>query len=35
MPASDLANLSELLGIAKCFALIRQHRWPADVRPRL
>ena len=32
MPASDLVNLSELMDDAKCFALVRQHRWPEGVR---
>ncbi len=32
MAASDLVNLSGLLGDAKCFALVRQHRWPTGVR---
>ena len=32
MPASDLVNLSGLLDDAKCFALVRQHRWPEGVR---
>ena len=32
MPASDLVNLSGLLDDAKCFALVRQHRWPERVR---
>jgi transposase-like protein len=32
MPASDLVNLSGLLDDAKCFALVRQHRWPKGVR---
>ena len=27
MPASDLVNLSGLMDDAKCFALVRQHRW--------
>ena len=30
--ASDLVNLSALLDDAKCFALVRQHRWPEGVR---
>src|SRR5215217_9014272 len=29
---SDLVNLSGLLDDAKCFALVRQHRWPDGVR---
>jgi transposase-like protein len=29
---SDLIRLSALLDDAKCFDLIRQHRWPAGVR---
>jgi transposase-like zinc ribbon protein len=32
MPAIDLINLSALLDDAKCFALVRQHRWPEGVR---
>jgi len=32
MAASDLINLSGLIDDAKCFALVRQHRWPEDVR---
>ena len=32
MPASDSVNLSGLMDDAKCFALVRQHRWPAGVR---
>ncbi len=32
MAASDLVNLSGLLEDAKCFALVRQHRWPEGVR---
>ena len=32
MAASDLVNLSGLLDDAKCFALVRQHRWPDGVR---
>ena len=32
MVASDLVNLSGLLDDAKCFALVRQHRWPMGVR---
>jgi len=32
MAASDLINLSALLDDAKCFALVRQHRWPEGVR---
>ena len=32
MAASDLVNLSSLLDDAKCFALVRQHRWPEGVR---
>jgi transposase-like protein len=32
MPASELVNLSGLLDDAKCFALVRQHRWPELVR---
>ncbi len=32
MAASDLVNLSALLDDAKCFALVRQHRWPEGAR---
>jgi len=32
MTAPDLANLSDLLDNAKCFAFVRQHRWPEGVR---
>src|SRR3954468_18948302 len=32
MPASALVNLSGLLDDAKCFAMVRQHRWPERVR---
>ena len=32
MAASDLDNLSALLDDAKCFAFVRQHRWPEGVR---
>jgi len=32
MATSDLVNLSALLDDAKCFALVRQHRWPKGVR---
>jgi transposase-like protein len=32
MPASDLVNLSGLLDDAKCFAMVRQLRWPEGVR---
>jgi len=28
MAASNLVNLSGLIDVAKCFALVRQHRWP-------
>ena len=31
MPAPDLVNLSALIDDAKCFALVRQHRWPEGV----
>jgi hypothetical protein len=31
MAASDLVNLSGLLDDAKCFALVREHRWPDGV----
>jgi transposase-like protein len=32
MTAPDLVNLSTLIDDAKCFALVRQHRWPEGVR---
>jgi len=32
MAASDLVNLSGLMDDAKCFAFVRQHRWPDGVR---
>jgi len=32
MAASDLINLSGLMDDAKCFAFVRQHRWPEGVR---
>jgi transposase-like protein len=32
MTSTPLLNLSALLDDAKCFALIRQHRWPDGVR---
>jgi len=32
MPALDLINLASLIDDAKCFNLIRQHRWPDGVR---
>ena len=32
MAAPDLANLSTLIDDSKCFALVRQHRWPEGVR---
>ena len=32
MTASDLVNLSALIDDAKCFALVRQPRWPEGVR---
>jgi hypothetical protein len=31
MAASDLVDLSGLMDDAKCFALVRQHRWPEGV----
>ena len=31
MAAADLVNLSAPLDDAKCFALVRQHRWPEGV----
>jgi transposase-like protein len=32
MTATPLVNLSALIDDAKCFALVRQHRWPDGVR---
>ena len=32
MSALDLVNLTSLIDDAKCFALVRQHRWPEGVR---
>jgi transposase-like protein len=32
MAVSDMVNLSGLLDEAKCFDLVRQHRWPDGVR---
>ncbi len=32
MATSDLVNLSGLMDDAKCFAFVRQHRWPEGVR---
>ena len=32
MITADLVNLAFLLDDAKCFALVRQHRWPEGVR---
>ncbi len=32
MTAPDLVNLSGLMDDAKCFAFVRQHRWPEGVR---
>src|SRR5256885_7510756 len=32
MAAPDLVNLASLIDDAKCFALVRQHRWPEGVR---
>jgi transposase-like protein len=32
MGAPDLVNLTSLIDDAKCFALVRQHRWPEGVR---
>src|ERR687884_362977 len=31
MTAPDLVNLSALIDDAKCFALVRRHRWPEEV----
>ena len=32
MATSDLVDLSGLMDDAKCFALVRQRRWPEGVR---
>jgi len=32
MAASNLVNFSGLVDDAKCFALVRMHRWPEGVR---
>ena len=32
MTAPDLVNLSALIDDARCFALVRRHRWPEGVR---
>jgi len=32
MAAPDLVNLSGLMDDAKCFAFVRQHRWPEGVQ---
>jgi transposase-like protein len=32
MAAPNLVNLSSLIDDARCFALVRQHRWPEGVR---
>ncbi|MBV8614530.1 MAG: transposase, partial [Acetobacteraceae bacterium] len=32
MAVPDLVNLSGLMDDAKCFAFVRQHRWPEGVR---
>src|SRR3982750_5038261 len=32
MAASDLVDLSGLMDDAKCFAFVRQHRWPDGIR---
>jgi hypothetical protein len=32
MAVFDMVNLSGLLDEAKCFELVRQHRWPDGVR---
>lgn len=32
MGAPDLVDLTSLIDDAKCFALVRQHRWPEGVR---
>src|SRR5690348_4987113 len=32
MPSTSLVNLSSLIDDAKCYALVRQQRWPGGVR---
>ncbi len=32
MVGAELVNLASLLDDAKCFALVRQHRWPEQVQ---
>src|ERR671928_1371640 len=32
MPSPTLVNLSSLIDDAKCFELVRQHRWPEGIR---
>ena len=32
MPSTSLVNLSSLIDNAKCYALVRQQRWPEGVR---
>jgi hypothetical protein len=32
MASPPLVNLSSLIDNAKCYALVRQHRWPDGVR---
>src|SRR3712207_1075679 len=32
MPSPTLVNLTALIDDAKCYALVRQHRWPDGVR---
>ena len=32
MPTPNLVNLPSLIDDAKCYELIRQHRWPDGVR---
>ena len=32
MAVSDLVNLSGLMDDAKCFAFVRQRRWPEGIR---
>jgi transposase-like protein len=32
MPSPSLVNLSSLIDDAKCYAMVRQHRWPDGVR---
>ena len=32
MPSTSLVNLASLIDDAKCYALVRQQRWPEGVR---